>query len=62
MEKYSVKQPKKGKEKTSAKSGDPTCPVCGKKAEIHGSIYKCPQCGTEPWERSRIPKKRGQDT
>lgn len=30
---------------------DPGCPGCGSGVEKHGNVLKCPDCGTEPFEK-----------
>lgn len=32
-------------------SGQPLCPDCGAKCEVHGTVTLCPKCGTKPFER-----------
>lgn len=38
--------------KKEAQEGDEvTCPACGKVAAKHGTVFVCPDHGTEPFER-----------
>lgn len=50
MEKYGVDEGKwdvEAMEKAAAKG----CPQCGAKVQMFGQIVKCPNCGTEPFEK-----------
>lgn len=50
MEKYGVDEGTwdvAAMEKAAAKG----CPVCGAKVQVMGQIVKCPNCGTEPFEK-----------
>ena len=48
MEKYGV-----WTEDTHRKtaSGAATCPQCGSKNVIYGTVPRCNNCGTAPWEK-----------
>lgn len=46
-EKYGVDESGAEQEKAAAEG----CPVCGKKAEVHGNLLMCPTHGSEPWEK-----------
>ncbi len=39
------------KEADITKETTPQCPGCGSGVEEHGSVLKCPSCGTEPFEK-----------
>jgi hypothetical protein len=47
MEKYGVQT-----DPTLVKTGgtEKQCPACGSAVEVHGSVTKCTQCGTKPFE------------
>lgn len=32
------------------KTASKGCPECGGKVEVHGAVYRCQNCGTEPFE------------
>ena len=49
MEKYSVEQGQEGDAKTAADRGK--CPKCGRPLEKTASVHKCPEHGTEPFEK-----------
>ena len=51
MEKYGVVTDRPDGEKTAAVKL--TCPKCGRCVEdiLSGGVMKCPECGTEPFEK-----------
>lgn len=49
IEKYGVVTDKGGNLDKTA-SGVDSCPQCGTGIEKHGSVLKCPKCGTKPFE------------
>lgn len=57
MDKYGVQQDiefaKTAKEQTSS-----SCPECGGKVQLKGSVCWCPSCGTKPFERADGNKER----
>ncbi len=57
MEKYGVDT--SSDDLTKQGSTEVTCPRCGAKVEKHGNVYKCPKCGTEPFEGARHGKEGG---
>ena len=50
MEKYGVAESDERIKQASSGTAKPVCPKCGRKAEEHGNVIKCPVHGTEPFE------------
>jgi ribosomal protein S27AE len=53
MEKYGVDESAGVDQEKLEKQAAKGCPTCGSKLEKHGSVLKCPSCGTEPFEPPR---------
>jgi len=51
MEKYAVET-----SKIKTASAVTQCSICGKVAENHGSVNKCPVHGTEAFEKNETPR------
>ena len=49
MEKYGVVEGTDSE--TLEKQAAQGCPKCSGKVEVHGTILRCPKCGTEPFEK-----------
>lgn len=47
MDKYGVDTAKEDK----TADADPKCPSCGKPVETDGEVRRCPDHGTEPFEK-----------
>lgn len=57
MEKYGVETKDDGEKSAAAENvaGDAPnhCPICGKPVETHGTVKKCPEHGSEPFEKDK---------
>ena len=49
MDKYGVQQDSEFAK--TANSTNDSCPECGEKIQMKGSVCWCPNCGTKPFER-----------